>query len=180
MFSMHAMNHDVPPCQQAEQAFRGWVVSRCDSVGGCGRGSCADRHGVGTGGGRPACGHPGPAGPSRAADGFADVTGGVHQPAIDALAGRGVFDGTECAEDMFCPGEEMKRWTMAVWLVRGPHRSRTTRRDRVQLRRRGLRAVVPAPHRAPGRAGGHQGQPGRSAAVLPGPVGGPGPRWPRS
>ena len=54
----------------------------------------------------------------QAADGFTDVTGGVHKPAIDALAGRGVFDGTECAEDMFCPGDEMKRWTVAVWLVR--------------------------------------------------------------
>ena len=52
------------------------------------------------------------------ADGFEDVTGGVHKPAIDALAKRGLFDGTECAEDMFCPGDEMKRWTMAVWLVR--------------------------------------------------------------
>ena len=49
---------------------------------------------------------------------FADVTGGVHKPAIDALAERSVFDGTECAEDMFCPGDEMNRWTMAVWLVR--------------------------------------------------------------
>ena len=54
----------------------------------------------------------------QAAGGFADVTGGVHKPAIDALAERGLFDGTECAEDMFCPGDEMKRWTMAVWLVR--------------------------------------------------------------
>ena len=52
------------------------------------------------------------------AGGFADVTGGVHKPAIDALNALGVFDGTECAEDMFCPGGEMKRWTMAVWLVR--------------------------------------------------------------
>ncbi|MYH79002.1 MAG: hypothetical protein F4134_14925 [Acidimicrobiaceae bacterium] len=51
-------------------------------------------------------------------DRFTDVTGGVHKPAIDALAERGLFDGTECAEDMFCPGDEMKRWTMAVWLVR--------------------------------------------------------------
>ena len=51
-------------------------------------------------------------------DGFGDVTGGVHKPAIDALAERGVFDGTECADNMFCPGEETKRWTMAVWLVR--------------------------------------------------------------
>ena len=55
---------------------------------------------------------------TRDAAGFTDVAGGVHQPAIDALAGRGLFDGTECAENMFCPGEEMKRWTMAVWLVR--------------------------------------------------------------
>ncbi len=54
----------------------------------------------------------------QAADGFGDVTGGVHRPAIDALAARGVFDGTECADGRFCPGEEMKRWTMAVWLVR--------------------------------------------------------------
>ena len=46
------------------------------------------------------------------------MTGGVHRPAIDALAERGVFDGTECGQDMLCPGEEMKRWTMAVWLVR--------------------------------------------------------------
>ena len=42
----------------------------------------------------------------------------MHQPAIDALNARGLFDGTECATDMFCPGDEMKRWTMAVWLVR--------------------------------------------------------------
>ncbi|MXZ51715.1 MAG: hypothetical protein F4Z34_00815 [Acidimicrobiaceae bacterium] len=49
---------------------------------------------------------------------FEDVTGGVHKPAIDALTERGLFDGTECGQDMFCPGDEMKRWTMAVWLVR--------------------------------------------------------------
>ena len=54
----------------------------------------------------------------QAAGGFVDVTGGVHKPAIDALVERGLFDGTECGEDMFCPGEDMKRWTMAVWLVR--------------------------------------------------------------
>lgn len=49
---------------------------------------------------------------------FTDVTGGVHQPAIDALDALGVFDGTECSPEMFCPDAEMKRWTMAVWLVR--------------------------------------------------------------
>ena len=53
-----------------------------------------------------------------AAGGFSDVTEGVHKPAIDALAEMGVFEGTECAEGMFCPGDEMKRWTMGVWLVR--------------------------------------------------------------
>ena len=49
---------------------------------------------------------------------FTDAIGGVHQPAIDALDALGVFDGTECGQDMFCPGGEMKRWTAAVWLVR--------------------------------------------------------------
>ena len=62
------------------------------------------------------------AGPVAAQDdaggGFTDVTEGVHKPAVDALAALGVFDDTECAEAMFCPGDEMKRWTMGVWLVR--------------------------------------------------------------
>ena len=53
-----------------------------------------------------------------AGSGFSDVTDGAHKPAIDALAEMGVFEGTECAEGMFCPGDEMKRWTMGVWLVR--------------------------------------------------------------
>ena len=50
--------------------------------------------------------------------GFEDVAGGVHKPGIDALNALGVFDGTECAQEMFCPGEEMQRSAMAVWLVR--------------------------------------------------------------
>ena len=58
------------------------------------------------------------AGQEDAGDGFSDVTGGVHKPAIDALAAMGVFEGTECAEGMFCPDGDMKRWTMGVWLVR--------------------------------------------------------------
>ena len=53
-----------------------------------------------------------------AGGGFTDVSEGVHKPAVDALAALGVFDDTECAEAMFCPGDEMKRWTMGVWLVR--------------------------------------------------------------
>ena len=28
------------------------------------------------------------------------------------------FEGTECDTDMFCPNDPMKRWVMAVWLVR--------------------------------------------------------------
>ena len=30
----------------------------------------------------------------------------------------GVFEGTECGSDMFCPDEPVARWVMAVWLVR--------------------------------------------------------------
>ena len=29
-----------------------------------------------------------------------------------------MFEGTECGEGLFCPGEPVLRWTMAVWLVR--------------------------------------------------------------
>ena len=51
-------------------------------------------------------------------EGFSDVTEGVHKPAIDALAETGIFEGTLCGEDMFCPGEAIKRSDMAVWLIR--------------------------------------------------------------
>ena len=51
-------------------------------------------------------------------DGFDDVVSGVHAPAVDALAQLGVFEGTECGEGLFCPGEAVRRWVMAVWLVR--------------------------------------------------------------
>ena len=51
-------------------------------------------------------------------DGFSDVTGGVYKPAIDALARTGLFDGSLCGEDMFCPDEPIDRSTMAVWLIR--------------------------------------------------------------
>ena len=37
---------------------------------------------------------------------------------MGALAGNGVFVGTECAEGMLCPGEPIDRKTMAVWTVR--------------------------------------------------------------
>ena len=61
------------------------------------------------------------AGPATAVaqgEGFSDVSEGVHKPAIDALAQRGVFEGTLCGEDMFCPGEAIKRSDVAVWLIR--------------------------------------------------------------
>ena len=50
---------------------------------------------------------------------FVDVQeGGVHRPAIRALDGAGVLQGTECAPDRFCPGDPIPRWVVAVWLVR--------------------------------------------------------------
>ena len=37
---------------------------------------------------------------------------------MGALADDGIFEGTECAPAMLCPGEPMDRKTMAVWIVR--------------------------------------------------------------
>ena len=57
--------------------------------------------------------------PAGGADGFSDVSpGGTHEPAIDALAEMGVFEGTECGDGLFCPGDPIERWVMAVWLIR--------------------------------------------------------------
>ena len=53
-----------------------------------------------------------------AAAGFDDDEGTVHEPAVDALADRGVLAGTECGTDRICPAEEIERWVMAVWLIR--------------------------------------------------------------
>ena len=51
--------------------------------------------------------------------GFSDVAaGGVHTPAIKALADRGVFNDTECGEGRFCPSDPIQRSVMAVWLIR--------------------------------------------------------------
>ena len=51
-------------------------------------------------------------------DASSDDTGGVHKPAIDVLAGEGLFEGTFCGDGMFCPDEPVTRSTVAVWLVR--------------------------------------------------------------
>ena len=57
--------------------------------------------------------------PAGGADGFSDVSpGGTHEPAINALAEMGVFEGTECGDGLFCPGDPIERWVMAVWLIR--------------------------------------------------------------
>ena len=38
--------------------------------------------------------------------------------AVAALAADGVLDGTACGPGLFCPGEPIPRWLVAVWLVR--------------------------------------------------------------
>ena len=38
--------------------------------------------------------------------------------AVAALAADGVLAGTECRPGLFCPGEPIPRWLVAVWLVR--------------------------------------------------------------
>ncbi len=54
-----------------------------------------------------------------AADDFSDIgQGGSHAANIRALNADGVFAGTECGVGLFCPGQPLARWTVAVWLVR--------------------------------------------------------------
>ena len=56
--------------------------------------------------------------PAGAENDFTDVDGTTHAEAIGALADLGVLDRTGCGHDMFCPDEPIRRWVMAVWLVR--------------------------------------------------------------
>lgn len=49
---------------------------------------------------------------------FNDDDGSFGEPAFEALASRGIFDGTECGEHRICPDQSLKRSTMAVWLTR--------------------------------------------------------------
>ena len=57
--------------------------------------------------------------PDEETDGyFSDDDGSVHEPALEALASRGVLAGIECGEGLICPSEPLKRWEMAVWLAR--------------------------------------------------------------
>ena len=50
-----------------------------------------------------------------------------HTPSMDALGGEfpGVFDGTGCGQGL-CPQEPLRRWEMAVWLVRVLDRTNPT------------------------------------------------------
>ena len=50
--------------------------------------------------------------------GFTDVTSHWHKANIEALAEMGLFDGTECGVQQFCPDKPANRWTVAVWIVR--------------------------------------------------------------
>ena len=59
-----------------------------------------------------------PAAVAQDGSGFTDVGDGVHSAAIEELNGMGLFERTECEEGKFCPRAPVKRWTMAVWLVR--------------------------------------------------------------
>ena len=45
---------------------------------------------------------------------------GVHQPGVDVLKAKGVFEGTGCVDGSggLCLSDPLPRWEMAVWLVR--------------------------------------------------------------
>jgi len=50
---------------------------------------------------------------------YEDVaSGGAFAAAIHALVWAGILDGTECADDEFCPDDLLTRDVVAVWLVR--------------------------------------------------------------
>ncbi len=50
---------------------------------------------------------------------YSDVdAGGVHRPAIKQLSDAGIFEGSLCGDDKFCPTSAIQRSTMAVWLIR--------------------------------------------------------------
>ena len=37
---------------------------------------------------------------------------------VESLAADRVFEGTDCQDQQFCPGDPLKRWEMSVWLMR--------------------------------------------------------------
>ena len=49
---------------------------------------------------------------------YADVPQDAwYRESVVSMEEKGIFEGTDC-EDGFCPGDPLKRWQMAVWLVR--------------------------------------------------------------
>ena len=60
-----------------------------------------------------------PSGVSALAGPYEDVAADrYYTDPIVELATRGVFEGTECGEGLFCPDSPILRWEMAVWMVR--------------------------------------------------------------
>ena len=59
-----------------------------------------------------------PAAAQDASGAFSDDDGAYYEAPFDALAERGILTGTECAKGQICPGDPIKRSTMAVWLGR--------------------------------------------------------------
>ena len=53
-----------------------------------------------------------------AQSGFTDTASSSHSPDIETLTRMGLFEGTECADEQFCPNRAAERWAVAVWLVR--------------------------------------------------------------
>ena len=49
---------------------------------------------------------------------LSDLTGSEHASAIEAIAERGILDGTLCEPDSFCPDAGITRAHLAMWLVR--------------------------------------------------------------
>ena len=57
-------------------------------------------------------------GPDQRDRAFDDAVGHSLAEHLEALAERGVFDGTECAYGRICPDDPIERRTVAVWIVR--------------------------------------------------------------
>lgn len=47
-----------------------------------------------------------------------NAAGSVHGWHLGQLAAEGILENTECGLDLICPGLELERWVVAVWLVR--------------------------------------------------------------
>ncbi len=87
--------------------------------GGGGGGAGGGGGSSGGGGGGPTGGGGEPAG-DEPVGGFSDLdqAGRSHIVAVTNLVSRGVLDRTGCGGGQLCPREPIRRWEMAVWLVR--------------------------------------------------------------